>query len=167
MQVVDTQKLYELAGNEAETLAKELYALVFFLRNEPEISNFLARVDVDIGARKEMLNEICRGKSSVFKQLIALLLENELMRRIPLIADKYISLVRQEKHIDFVELSLAQTVGEKQLKGIKELLGGRMMYNTVINKELIGGFMLRSTAWKVLDASVRGKLEGLKAEIIK
>lgn len=167
MQYVDTQKLYELAGDKAVTLAEELYDLVYILRREPEIKDFLSRVDADFNARREILDDICRGRSPVFQQLMSLLLEKELLRRVPSIAEKYISLVSQEKRIDFIELRLAHAVEEKQLMEIKKLLGARMKYKTVVDKNIIGGFMLRRTDWKVLDASVRGKLEELKAEIVK
>jgi len=167
MSVVDLEKLYAIAGGEAERLAVELCGLTVVLDDNFTIDNFLADKNMALENRQEILRAMMAEASGLLKELTELLLKEGLWRRLRVIKDDFVVLVEKKLGIRFAELRSAFPLAPDVLKLIKDKLGPNVRYNLVEDKGLLGGFIVTFNDGKTLDASVRGKLEQIRMEIAR
>ncbi|MFA4905692.1 MAG: ATP synthase F1 subunit delta [Candidatus Margulisiibacteriota bacterium] len=162
---LDLQKLYEIAGSDAEKLAGELYRFDHFLRENHKIRDFLNDENAAREDRKKILDEAVSANSAIFKQLLDLLQEKNLLRELPWLTDNFIRLVKENTGIKFAELRSAFPLQAKELDNIQKIWGRKVNCLVVEDRELIGGFVLTGADGQVLDASVQGQLGRLQREM--
>ena len=164
---VDLEKLYDLAGGQAVTLAAEMFEFKAYWLQHPEIGGFLNRPEYHLTARREIIEKLGVGHSDIFQQLLALLLENGLLTELPWLTEKFLLLVEKRQQLQFAELETAGPLGLAELEKIKKTFGPRLRYRQVIKPEIGGGFILKFIDGKVFDASVSGELDRLRLEMAK
>ena len=167
MSAVDVEKLYELAGDEVENLAEELYKFDHLLHEQYEIKSFLINYLVEKSARKEILDRLSQEASPRFKQLLNLLWEKDLLHEFSWMAEQLISLVEQRKKIKFVEIRTAFPLKSGELEDIVDACGAKVRYNVIVDPELLGGFVIKYADGRVFDGSILGRLGQLRTEMVK
>lgn len=166
MSEIDVEKLYELAGDEVEKLAEELYNFDYFLDEQYEIRNFLTDYSNERSARKEILDRLAKNASPMMKELL-LLLEKELLHEFSWITDKLTSLVEEKRKIKFVRIRTAFPLEPQEIEKIAGVCGAKVKYSVTVDPDLLGGFIIDYADGRVFDGSVRGQLERLKREMVK
>ena len=85
-------------------------------------------------------------------------------------AASYITLYRKHKNITRGKLITASAVSQNTVDKMKQMVEdktqGSVEFNTKIDNELIGGFILEYDDYR-MDASVKSKLRGILSELKK
>jgi F-type H+-transporting ATPase subunit delta len=134
-----------------------------------DLRRFLENPQVEARTKRAALDELLEGSDDFFLNFIRLLLEKD---RIAEVADVYHEwtrlLARQERILELelqtaVELSdeeAAKVVGE-----IEQASGRKVVASRTVDPDLIGGLVVQTGSLR-LDASVRGRLEQLREELM-
>lgn len=126
-----------------------------------------------VKADKKMaiINEVFKANIHEVTHLFLHLLVNKgREENIPEIAKAFIEQYYAMKHIRTVKLTTATTL-DKEMQNVivaqinKYMTGHTVQMSTVVNDELIGGFVVE-TEDKLFDASVRKKLNDLRAGVV-
>lgn len=113
--------------------------------------------------KKQMLLETACGAdvSDLTKKFLALVLKAGRANTLQLIAASYVTLYRQQKHITRGKLITATPVSseteDKMRKMVETKTSGTVEFNTEVDPEIIGGFILEYDTYR-MDASVKTKL---------
>ncbi len=165
---IDIEKLYDLAGDQADDLAGELFDFEKFLRDHHEIKNALVNYSLEKSVRKEILDRVSANRSEIFRELIGnLLLEEELLHEFSWLTEKFVSMVEKRGNARFAELLTAFPLTDNELKLIRSKFGENIKFLITVEPELLGGILIKFADGKVLDLSLRGGLEPLRMEMIK
>jgi F-type H+-transporting ATPase subunit delta len=139
------------------------------LAESDDLRRFLENPQVEARTKRAALDELLEGSDDLFLNFIRLLLEKD---RIAEVADVYQEwtrlLARQERILELelqtaVELSdeeAAKVVGE-----IEQASGRKVVASRTVDPDLIGGLVVQTGSLR-LDASVRGRLEQLREELM-
>lgn len=128
---------------------------------------------VNVSKKQQIFTALFEGKqteltSKFFKIILSKGREEYLIE----IADEFINQYKKLKHISSVKLTTAAALSEETISKIKQKLVGsealddHVELETVVNSDLLGGFVLEFGD-KLYDASVAHKLEQLKKEFAK
>jgi len=125
----------------------------------------VSKVDLSI-----ILLDICVEKIStnVGKNLIKMLVDNNRLSIVPQLAEQYERL--KAGHLGYVKVDVISTYvvkvqqREKIEAVLKERLGKAVNINTTIDRDLIGGWLIR-IGDQVIDLSIKGRLQQLATEL--
>lgn len=105
-----------------------------------------------------------------FKSFLTVLMHYRRLPLLPEIAAQFETLRRSSEHRLKVNVTSAVEMGKDQLEKLatrlREKFGTEIEMETGIDKDLIGGLVVRAGD-KVIDASVRGRLEQLGRQLVK
>ena len=162
--------LFEAAQEKGrlERVSDDLHAFVDAVEQVRELRAFLESPEVDSGQKIEALREILSDANELVRNFILLLVEKGRTHELDEIVREFDALVAVEEGILDVELTTAVELSEdeaKKLLGqIEQVSGRRLRATREVDPKLIGGFVLRAGSHRA-DASVRGRLEGLRREL--
>jgi F-type H+-transporting ATPase subunit delta len=134
-----------------------------------DLRGFLRNPQLEAQAKRGALEEMLEGADELFLNFIRLLVEKD---RVAEIEDVYVEwtrlLARQERILELelqtaVELSdqeAAKVVGQ-----IEKASGRKVVASRTVDPDLIGGLVVQAGSVR-LDASVRGRLEQLREELM-
>jgi len=118
-----------------------------------------------------LLQDICEEHQQLGEQannLIKILADNQRLDIIPELAKQYDALkVIHEGalHVELISTYAVKAAQKKQIvDSLKERFGKEVDMNVEIDRELLGGWVIRAGD-KVIDMSVRGRLDAMKAEL--
>jgi ATP synthase F1 delta subunit len=164
---IDIQKLFEYAGEGALGLACELYDFEHFLNKNYTFKNFIENSNIEVLSRKKVFDKLFKKTSESFRELIFLLIERNMAREISAVSDKFAELVTKRSGIDFALLSTAFPLDLIAIQKITDAFGGNIRAKVVVDKNLLGGFVLKFRDGRVFDASLMSKLSKMKEEILR
>ena len=164
MREIDVFKLYELASNNAVKLDEELYRFSRLLYHNFELKTFFEDGSIPAEARKKMLVELHPDSSTLMRELIGLLIDQDLIRQLGWLAHHYSELISRKTGAPLVEITSAQVLPEDQKKEIMRFTEGRRRFE--VDPAIIGGVRIKWEDGRYLDASLKGRLEALKEEIL-
>jgi F-type H+-transporting ATPase subunit delta len=135
----------------------------------PELAAFLASPQVEPDARAGVLGDLSEGANDLVRNFLRLLAEKGRAGQILGIRDEFQALVDRAQGRVAVELTTAFELSDDEAASIVtriEKSSGRAVEATRrVDPELVGGMILQAGSLRV-DASVRGRLERLRHELV-
>lgn len=172
------EALVEIAeeAGDMEQFQYELSLITDIYKKQPDFRLFLINPEVKIDTKKDILKNILTNifsknlKPEIFKFLM-LLLDKGRIRNLPGINDEFIKLADNRRNTLNITIISAAKLEEDQIARIKEKYGkeyraSRVKANIEIDQSLIGGVKVK-IGDKVIDGSVKGRLESIKELLIK
>jgi F-type H+-transporting ATPase subunit delta len=170
-----TQKIYANALFEAakekgrlEVVRDELHEFVDAVDEVPELRELLLNPEVDSRQKVDALSALLADADELTRNFLLLLAEKGRTPQLHEIAREFDALVGRAEGILDVELTTAVELSEdeaqKLLGQIEQVSGRRLRASRRVDPNLIGGFVLSAGSYRA-DASVRGRLDGLRRQL--
>ena len=163
--------LYEAAqAQDAVDVARDQLAeLASAFEATPELEAFLANPQLDPGAKADVLDEVATGAAPVVRNFLRVVAVKGRASQLRGIAEEFEAIVDREQGRLKVELTTAYELDDDEatrIVGKIEQASGRTVEATrSVDPELIGGMILQAGSLRV-DASVRGRLDRLRTELV-
>ncbi len=138
--------------------------------NRQEVKDFFLNILIENSEKRELLDKIAKNFSKETKNLLALLAER---KRYDIILGLYAELKKQwlknmgtiDGKLVFAEKPKKKTISFA-LSSLKKITGKEIVYDVVVDRTIIGGFLFRSDEL-IIDLSVKYQLSRLKEVILK
>lgn len=160
------------AAKEEGTLAnvgEEFASFVEAVEGSAELRNLLQNPQVDARAKQSALSAALAGAEPTFRNFVLLVTEKGRVGELDEIYQEFQRLVALDDRVIQVELTTAQELSEADaaeiLQQIEQTSGHKIDATRTVDPNLIGGLVLRAGSILV-DASVRGRLNELRAELV-
>jgi F-type H+-transporting ATPase subunit delta len=169
------QKIYANALFEAvkekgrlEVVRDELHSFVEAADEVPALRELLLNPEVDSRQKVDALSALLADADELTRNFLLLVAEKGRAPQLHEIVREFDTLVAREEGILDVELTtaveLSEDEAEKLLGQIEQVSGRRLRATRGVDPDLIGGFVLRAGSYRA-DASVKGRLDGLRREL--
>ncbi len=143
----------------------DLMAGVF---GDAELAAVLESPKIRFEDKAEVVSKNLSGVSTMAINLAKLLIQRNRVRLMPQIAREYAILMDRQRGVEHAEVTTADKIDfstELKIKDeLAKIMGSKVELTTTIDPEIIGGFVAR-VGDKVIDGSVRNKLQNLKQNI--
>jgi F-type H+-transporting ATPase subunit delta len=151
-------------------VSEELADFAAAVRDVPELRAALRNPELETPTKVAVLDELAGGSDELLRNFLRLVAEKGRIAQIEEIAREFDRLMaREERRLD-VELTTARELSDDEardlLRQIEQAAGRRVEATRKVDPGLIGGFVLQAGSLRV-DASVRGRLEGLRSELVR
>ena len=150
-------------------VAEELGDFAAALRDVPELRAVLRNPELDPETKAGIVGEIIGDADPLLRNFLRLVAEKGRSGEIGDIARELDRLMAAEEGRLDVELTTAYELSEPDaktiLKQIQEASGRKVEATRKVDPNLIGGFVLQAGSMRV-DASVRGRIERLRRELV-
>jgi F-type H+-transporting ATPase subunit delta len=162
--------LYEAAQEKGrlDAVREELEDFVEAQREVPELRELLRNPQLDHRLKASALEELLAGEEQLVRNFLLLLAEKNRAGEIEEIAREFERLVAQEEGILDVEVTTAVELSDEEARDviaqIEKASGRKVEATRRVDPDLIGGLVLQAGSLR-LDASVRGRLNGLRQEL--
>jgi F-type H+-transporting ATPase subunit delta len=163
--------LYEAAleHDRVDVVRAELAELAAAMETSPELEAFLANPQLDPGAKASVLLEVTTGADPTVRNFVRLVASKGRAGQLRAMAEEFEAIVDREQGRLNVELTTAYELDDEEATAIVakiEQASGRTVEATrAVDPELIGGMILQAGSLRV-DASVRGRLDRLRRELV-
>lgn len=151
-------------------MSEELADFAAAVHDVPELRSALRNPQLEASTKVAVLDELVGESDVLLRNFLRLVAEKGRIGSIEEIAREFDRLLAREERRLNVELTTARELGDdeaRELLGQIERASGRKVEATRrVDPELIGGFVLQAGSMRV-DASVRGRLEGLRKDLVK
>ena len=168
---VYARALFE-AAQENDRLAQvreELGDFVAAIDDVPELDALLRNPQVDPVAKAQALDDVLGGADALVRNFVLLTVEKNRGAQLREIHKEFERLVAAAERRLTVELTtafeLTDTEAQQILKQIEDASGRQVDATRSVDPDLIGGIVLQAGSMRV-DASVRGRLERLRRELM-
>jgi F-type H+-transporting ATPase subunit delta len=151
-------------------VSEELADFAAAVRDVPELRAALRNPQLEPSTKVAVLDELVGEADELLRNFLRLVTEKGRIGSSEGIAREFDRLMAREERRLNVELTTARELGDdeaRELLGQIERASGRKVEATRrVDPGLIGGFVLQAGSMRV-DASVRGRLEGLRHELTR
>jgi F-type H+-transporting ATPase subunit delta len=161
------------AAKDAGKLAEVHEALSDFaaaVAGSPELRAVLRNPQLESSAKAAILADLAGGEEPLFTNFLQVTAEKGRAAELEEIAKEFERLMAREERRLTVELTTARELsGDEEkaiLKQIEDAAGRKVEATTKVDPGLVGGIVLQAGSLRV-DASVRGRLERLRQELVK
>jgi F-type H+-transporting ATPase subunit delta len=161
------------AAKDAGRLEQVHEALADFasaIKESPELRSVLRNPQLDPTAKAEILADIAGDEEPLFKNFLLVVAEKGRAGEIEEMAAEFERLIAREERRLTVELTTARELTDEEAKAIVEQIekaAGRTVEATrSVDPDLVGGIVLTAGSQRA-DASVRGRLERLRQELVR
>jgi F-type H+-transporting ATPase subunit delta len=149
---------------------EELGEFVRALDEVPELRDVLRNPQLDPRAKRDILDEVTRDADELVRNFLRLVADKGRAGELEEIQRELDRLVaREQRHVN-VELTTAVELSDEELGSIVsqiESASGRTVDATTnVDPDLIGGVVLQ-VGTRRMDASVRGRLERLRRDLVR
>jgi len=165
------QALFEAAKEQGrlQQVHSDLADFAQAVADVPELRAVLRNPQIEPRAKARVLQELLGGAEELVRNFLMLTAEKGRIADVDEIAREFERLVaRDERRLD-VELTTAYELSDDDarqiLSQIEEASGRKVEATRAVDPELIGGLVLQVGSLRV-DASVRGRLERLRRELV-
>ena len=174
MSVVDrvyANALFEAARDQQklEPVGEQLAQLVEAEREVPELRGLLRNPQLDPRARRAALEDVLEGTDDLLRNFLLVLADKGRAGQLEEIAAEFERLVAEAEGIVHAQLTTAVELSDdeagKLLQQIEQASGRKVEATRTVGPDLIGGIVLQVGSHR-LDASVRGRLERLRHELV-
>jgi F-type H+-transporting ATPase subunit delta len=135
----------------------------------PELKAVLSDPEIEAEVKADVLGQMIDGADELVRNFTLLVVEKGRAAELVEIAEEFEALVGVEAHVLDVELTTAAELSDADFKSIVadiEKKSGRQVQATrSVDPNLIGGIVLQAGSMR-LDASVRGRLDRLRQELV-
>jgi F-type H+-transporting ATPase subunit delta len=151
-------------------VSEELADFAAAVHDVPELRSVLRNPQLDPRAKVAVLDDLLGGADELIRNFLRLTAEKGRIGQIEEIAREFDRLMAREERRLNVELTTARELSDAEarelLQQIEQASGRKIEATRSVDSSLIGGFVLQAGSMRV-DASVRGRLEGLRQELVK
>ena len=174
MSVVDrvyANALFEAARdqNKLEPVGEQLAQLVEAEGNVPELRELLRNPQLDPRARRAALDDVLAGSDDLLRNFLLVLADKGRAGQLEEIAKEFERLVAEHEGVVHAELTTAVELSDdeagKLLQQIEQASGRKVEASRSVDPDLIGGIVLQVGSHR-LDASVRGRLDRLRRQLV-
>jgi F-type H+-transporting ATPase subunit delta len=148
---------------------QELLEFATTVGEVPELRSVLRNPELDPETKAGLVGELLGEADELVRNFVRLAAEKGRIGDIEEIARAFDRLMAAEERRIDVELTtafeLSDSEAEAILKQIREASGREVEATRKVDPSLIGGFVLQAGSMRV-DASVRGRIEGLRRELV-
>jgi F-type H+-transporting ATPase subunit delta len=166
------QALFEAAqeSGRLQQVSEELADFAAAVHDVPELRAALRNPQLEPGAKVAVLEELLGGADELVRNFLRLVAEKGRSGQIEEIAREFDRLMAREERRLNVELTTARELSDDEagelLQKIEQASGRKIEATRKVEPDLIGGFILQAGSMRV-DASVRGRIEGLRHELVR
>jgi F-type H+-transporting ATPase subunit delta len=151
-------------------VSEELADFAAAVHDVPELRTALRNPQLEPRTKIAVLDDLVGGSDDLLRNFLRLTAEKGRIGQIEEIAREFDRLMaREERRLD-VELTTARELSDAEarelLQQIEQASGRKIEATRRVDPNLIAGFVLQAGSMRV-DASVRGRLEGLRQELVK
>jgi F-type H+-transporting ATPase subunit delta len=136
----------------------------------PELRAVLRNPQLESSAKSAILADLAGGEEPLFTHFLQVVAEKGRAGELEEIAKEFERLMAREERRLTVELTTARELTEAEadaiLKQIEEAAGRKVEATRTVDPDIVGGIVLQAGSLRV-DASVRGRLERLRHELVK
>ena len=136
----------------------------------PELRAVLRNPQLESSAKAEILADLAGGDEPLFTNFLLVVAEKGRAGELETIAKEFEQLMAREERRLTVELTTARELSDAEakaiLKQIEDAAGRKVEATQKVDPDLVGGIVLQAGSLRV-DASVRGRLERLRNELVK
>jgi F-type H+-transporting ATPase subunit delta len=156
-------------GGRVQEVREEFGDFAAATRESDELREFLRNPQIDPRARREALASIVEGGEELFRNFVLLLAAKNRIAEILDVHDEWERLLAAEERVLELELITAVELkdedAERVIEEIERTSGRKIEVTRHTDAGLIGGLVVQAGSRRI-DASVRGRLEQLRAELI-
>jgi F-type H+-transporting ATPase subunit delta len=136
----------------------------------PELRAVLRNPQLESSAKASILADLAGGEEPLFTHFLQVAAEKGRAGEIEEIAKEFERLIAREERRLTVELTTARELSDSEakaiLKQIEDAAGRKVEATQKVDPSLVGGIVLQAGSLRV-DASVRGRLERLRNELVR
>lgn len=140
------------------------------VRDVPELRDVLRNPQLDPGRKAELLEELLGDAEELVRNFLRLTAEKGRIGEIEEMAKEFDRLMAAEERRINVELTTAYELSDEEareiVKQIERSTGRAVEATRRVDPNLIGGLVLQADSLRV-DASVRGRIERLRTELVR
>jgi F-type H+-transporting ATPase subunit delta len=163
--------LFEAAQEQGklEPVGEQLGRLVEAEREVPELRELLRNPQLDPRARRAALEDVLGGTEELLRNFLLVLSDKGRAGQLEEIGAEFERLVAEAAGIVHAELTtaveLSDDEADKLLQQIEQASGRKVEATRTVDPDLIGGIVLQVGSHR-LDASVRGRLDRLRRQLV-
>ena len=139
------------------------------LEGSDELRRFLQNPQIEPGTKRGALEDLLGGADGLFLNFVRLVADKDRIGDLRDIHHEWTRLLARRERVLELELTTAVELSDEEadrvVKQIEEASGRRVVAERSVDPELIGGLVVQAGSLR-LDASVRGRLEQLREELI-
>ncbi|MCY2686571.1 ATP synthase F1 subunit delta [Salinimicrobium sp. TH3] len=155
--------------NVANEVNDDMTTISETIANSSDLRNFLKNPVIKNNMKKSALLEIFRSVNGVTSGLFTILIENNRLDILPLVAKNYNRLFNEMNGVQVARVTtaipLTPALEAKIQQKVKELTGNEAKIENIIDESIIGGFILRVGDIQY-NGSVSAQLTNLKRELL-
>ena len=140
------------------------------ITDTPELRTVLRNPQLEPSAKGRILADLAGDEDELFRNFLQLVAEKGRAGEIEEIASEFERLVAREERRLTVELVTARELTDAEageiIGQIEQAAGRKVEATRSVDPDLLGGFVLRAGSYRA-DASVRGRLERLRRELVR
>jgi F-type H+-transporting ATPase subunit delta len=140
------------------------------IEQTPELRQVLRNPQVESSAKAGILSDLAGDDDPLFKNFLLVVAEKGRAGEIEEIAREFERLIAREERRLTVELTTARELTDAEAQAIvaqiEQAAGRKVEATRTVDPALVGGIVLQAGSYRV-DASVRGRLERLRQELVR
>ena len=155
--------------NKISLISEEAEAVLDILEKEPDLLAFLNTPAIPAYEKKDVVSKIFEGRiTSELLNLLYILIDKGRTRHLVKIFNAYKDLVNKKEGFSYGTILSVKPLGEERLRRFEEETGKLLKLNVKLENslapDLVGGVKIFVDG-KVIDASIKGRLQDLKGNL--
>ena len=153
--------------NVTEEVNKDMGLIARTIASSEDLQSVLKSSVINPNSKKDILTEVFAGINGVTSGIFDVLVENNRLGILPLVAWNYTQLFNEMNNIQVAKVTtavpLTPALEEKIQAKVKELTGNEAKIQNLVDESILGGFILRVGDLQY-NASIASQLRNLKRE---
>ena len=168
---VYAQALLEAAQEKKrlDAVRKQFDEFAAALAGSDELRRFLQNPQVELLTKQAALEDLLKGSDELFLNFVRLLADKSRIAEVEQVYEEWTRLLAQQERILELELQTAVELSDKEaakvVGQIEKASGRKIVATRTVDPDLIGGLVVQAGSLR-LDASVRGRFEQLREQLI-
>lgn len=170
------EALFEIAmesgEDKAQELMEEIIGINAVLQQNPQFDELMKHPGIPKQEKLQVLKEVFKGRvSEELESFLEVIISKERYRELPHIFSYFIDRVKEAGRIGVAYVTTAIELTASQKSAVEARLLETTAYKTMemhytVDASIIGGMIIRIND-RVVDSSIRTKLEGLKKQLLQ
>jgi len=163
------QAIFEIAqeGEQFDTWLSQLQAVSVALR-EPRVARFLENPDISFAKKQPIIAQSLKEMHPMVVNFVYLLTQRGRLGLLPQVTSEFERMVNDRRGIQVAEVTTAVPLEPLQVatitRRLEEMTGKKIILHQKVDPQILGGLVAR-VGDMMIDGSLRGRLEGLRAQI--
>jgi len=157
-------------SNLLDAFDHDLGVIISTLEENDDLYKFLTPPMVTLGDKKEVLDAIFKNSvSSYILNTLKLILDRNRIHALPAIVAQYHAILNKKRNIQVAEIITAIPIDSDILSRVKsqleKILNASIEIKSRIDQDIIAGMVVK-VGDRVIDGSIRTKLENIKKQVV-